>query len=85
MVLGRAAGCFDDTSLGDLKCAFDDAWFLVEADTSPDRREAVRDAIATAILDLAISGHREKGRLVLHAIRHARAVLAEPAAPPTAA
>ena len=70
----NSLGSFDPDTLAVLYQAFDDVWLQLEETTRPDLREATRNAIATALIDAAMSGERDPERLWCHAMRRGRAV-----------
>jgi hypothetical protein len=65
---------FDPEALAALYQAFDDVWLQLEGSARPDLREATRNAIATALIDAAMSGERDPEKLWSHAMRRGRAV-----------
>lgn len=58
-----AVHSFDAAKLSILAGVFDEVWRTVEAKTSAQNREAVREAIAIAIMDLAKTGQIDRSCL----------------------
>lgn len=69
---------FDPATLHVLYAAFDSAWKVVEADTDATNRDAVRDAIALALIGLAQVGETDVERLTAYALARARHELTPP-------
>lgn len=72
-----SAHSFDPTTLSILYAAFDSAWKKVELSTDARNKEAVRNAVALAIVDRAKTGQRDPVRLATYAIARAYPALYE--------
>src|SRR5262245_26673467 len=70
----QPVGSLEPDVLAVLRRAFDDVWLQVEPQTRLVIRDATRDAIATALIQAAMSGERDPEKLWCHAMNRARAL-----------
>ena len=67
-------GSFDPDRLRTLYGVFDEAWAQLKPETDLALHKQTRNAIATALLQAALNGERDRQKLLQHGMNRARAL-----------